>query len=144
MTEISIERVTNAAFFASELFRLVFGHPVPAEPVHYVAFARLADGTLRTVGYYHVAYRGAYALVGGLCVEPGFRRLAIGERLERAAFENVGDASAFFAYVGDPTRAKRVGFRETEHPHLVVRWMKEVDDAQRQRIIDEVAALGPF
>lgn len=142
--EICIERVTNGAFFVTDLFREVFAQPAPTDPVHYVAFVKQPDGSFQVGGYYHVDYKGPYALVGGLCVDPRFRRFGIGKMLELAAFENVGSADAFFAHVGDSTRARRVGFEDTGRPHIVVRWMTSLDESQRHAAIDAVAAMGPF
>lgn len=142
--EVRIERVANAQYFIGDLFRRTFNGTPPSHPVNYVAFLSLGRGTFRAVGYYHVDYRGEYSLVGGLCVEPEVRGRGVGEMLERIAFENLEGAKGFFAYVGDPKRALRVGFEQTQHPRLVVRWLATVSPADEKRIIDEVAALGPF
>lgn len=142
--EIFVSRVDDAAPFVGDLFARVFRAPVPAMPTHYVAFHRIEDGRLEPVGYYHVSYCGEYALVGGLCVATDFRRRGVGELLERYVYRDAGATRAYFAHVGDPTRARRVGFVDTGHPHLVVCWMAEPSEEERHRLIAEVAALGPF
>lgn len=139
-----VRGLEDVSFLVGDLFREVFGGAPPVEPLHYVALQRLAPSRFEVAGYYHVTYRPQYALVGGLCVAPAYRGRGIGERLERIAFTEPRGVKAFFAYVGDPRRAHRVGFRDTGHPHLVVAWVEEVSSAERERIITEVAALGPF
>jgi GNAT superfamily N-acetyltransferase len=142
--EVFVAKVDDAEPFVGHLFFAVFGDPTPSVPTHYVAFVRTAPGRLAAVGYYHVSYCGEYALVGGLCVDPAMRKRGIGEILERAVYADAGDTTAYFAHVGDPARARRVGFVDTGHPHLVVCWMKDVPAAERDLLITTVAALGPF
>lgn len=142
--DVRICRVDDAEFFAGELFRRVFGDPLPEAPVHYVAFARSGSDDFAVAGYYHVAYCGEYALVGGLCVDDRFRNRGIGERLERFVYQDAGETKAYFAHVGDATRARRVGFADTAYPHLVACWMRDVSIEEKDRITAEVAALGPF
>ncbi len=139
-----VRGVDDVSFLVGDLFREVFGGPPPAEPLHYVAARRLGPGRFEVAGYYHVTYRREYALVGGLCVAPAYRGRGIGERLERIAFTDPRGVKAFFAYVGDPRRARRVGFRDTGREHLLVAWVEDVPDEERERIVAEVAALGPF
>jgi hypothetical protein len=142
--ELFVARVDDAAPFVEHLFRAVFGDPTPSLPAHYVAFVRTAPGRLTAVGYYHVSYCGEYALVGGLCVDPLMRKRGVGELLERFVYQDAGETKAYFAYVGDPARARRVGFVDTGQPHLLVCWMTDVAPAERERLISTVAALGPF
>ncbi len=141
---IQIIKVDNAAFFIADLFRKTFSSPPPSDPVHYVAFHQIGPSTFEAIGYYHVTYCGEYALVGGLCVDTRYRNRGIGEKLERIVFEDAGDTKAYFAHVGDPTRARRVGFIDTKHDHLVVRWMRNLSEEEKERILSTVAALGPF
>lgn len=142
--EFVVSKVDEAAFFVEHLFRQTFGDPTPTIPTHYVAFQRRAGNRISPVGYYHVSYCGEYALVGGLCVDPGLRKRGIGELLERYVYRDAGATKAYFAHVGDPARSRRVGFVETEHPHLVVCWMVELPIEEQSRLIAQVAALGPF
>lgn len=142
--EIFVARVEDAAPFVDHLFRATFGDPTPTVPTHYVAFVRTEPGRFVAVGYYHVSYCGEYALVGGLCVDPRMRRRGVGELLERFVYQDAGETKAYFAHVGDPARARRVGFVDTAHPHLLVCWMVDLPPEERQRLIETVAALGPF
>lgn len=139
-----VRGLEGASRLAADLFQEVFGGAPPAEPLHYVAFEHLSPGRFAVAGYYHVTYRDDYALVGGLCVAPAYRGRRVGERLERAAFAEPRGAKAFFAHVGDPRRANRLGFEDTRHPHLVVFWVRPLSPEEGERLIDTVAALGPF
>jgi predicted N-acetyltransferase YhbS len=139
-----VKGLEDATFLVADLFESVFRSAPPVEPVHYVALQRVAPSSFEVAGYYHVTYREDYALVGGLCVDPRYRRRGIAEKLERIAFEDPRNAKAFFAYVGDPTRARRVGFGDTHHPHLLVSWVVPLPELEQTRITDRVAALGPF
>lgn len=143
--DVRILRVEDdVSYLVDDLFRRTFGDPAPTDPVHYVAMQPGPKSQFEVVGYYHVAHRGEYALVGGLCVAESHRRRGIGEQLERRAFADPAGALGFFAHVGDAARAKRVGFNHTRHEHLVVAWVRDVPPSEQERIIDEVAALGPF
>lgn len=134
----------DVSFLVADLFKATFNDPPPAEPVHYVAIDRTGPSRFFVAGYYHVTYRREYALVGGLCVAPEYRRRGIGERLERIALEYPQGALGFYAHVGDPARSARVGFRATQHPHLVVNWVQATTPDDQARITEEVAGLGPF
>jgi GNAT superfamily N-acetyltransferase len=134
----------DVSFLVDDLFRETFGDPPPRDPVHYVAFVKTAPSSVDIAGYYHVAHGDGYALVGGLCVAPRYRRMGIGEALERMAFEFPGSAKAFFAYVGDPKRALHVGFERTSFPHLMVSWRVPMIGEEKERLIQAVANIGPF
>jgi len=139
-----VKGLEDASFLVADLFQAVFHTAPPREPLHYVALQRMAPSSFEVAGYYHVTHREDYALVGGLCVDPRYRRRGIAEKLERIAFEDPGDAKAFFAYVGDPKRARRVGFADTRHPRLLVSWVVPLPEVEQARLVDRVAALGPF
>jgi hypothetical protein len=141
---IQIIKVDDAAFFIADLFQQTFGAPPPSFPTHYVAFFKRGAATFEAIGYYHVTYGGDYALVGGLCVNWHYRNKGIGEKLERIVFADAGETKAYFAYVGNPARARRVGFIDTQYHHLMVRWMKPLPQDEQERMIAAVAALGPF
>jgi GNAT superfamily N-acetyltransferase len=145
--KIKIVRVDHAAFFIADLFKKSFGAPPPTTPVHYVAFYKSSPSTFEAIGYYHVEDRGEYALVGGLCVDPRYRNKGLGEKFSRIVFEDAKAHKAFFAYLGNPISeaiAHRVGYINTEQKHLMVRWLMPLNDEEKEKIITEVAALGPF
>jgi GNAT superfamily N-acetyltransferase len=142
--EIVVAAVEDAESLVGDLFRRAFGDPLPSTPMHYVAFERAASGAARAVGYCHLEHHDGYALAGGLCVEPELRGRGIGKLLERHVFGDPGPARACFVHVGDVTRARRMGFVATGHPHLLVRWYATLPAGEQERLIGEVAALGPF
>lgn len=141
---VYVTKVDDAEPFVGDLFRATFGDPVPSIPTHYVAFVRTNDGRFVAAGYYHVSYHESYALVGGLCVDPRLRGRGIGERLETYVYRDAGEIRAYFAHVGDPKRARRVGFIETTHPHLMANWVRTTAEDDRRSLEAQVAALGPF
>ncbi len=139
-----VVRVDDGRWFASDLFHSTFGQTPPDEPAHYAAFQREHPSLFRVIGYFHVRFRPEYALVGGLCVAPAFRGTGVGQALELAPERDAGNVKAFFAYAGNPARAERIGYRATGHDHLLVKWLQPVTAAEAERLIAEVAALGPF
>lgn len=141
------------------LFNKRFGHPLPAEPEHFVC-CRAATGDDAPLGYVHFQKLDNVYLGGGMCTDVGaLRRLP---REERRALRNLGGVAEFllrsaeaalshavglFGYVGD-NRAElvdlRAGYQFTRHPHLIVKWLKPVSEARRAELIERVAAIGPF
>jgi len=145
--KIKIVSVNDAAFFIADLFRSSFGDPPPTTPVHYVAFYKTAPSTFASIGYYHAYLCGEYALMGGLCVDPRYRNQGIGERLARFAFADAADAKAFFTYVGNPVSiaiVRRIGYVETRQKHMMVKWLQPLSEAEKERLMTEVIARGPF
>ncbi|MGH7962712.1 MAG: GNAT family N-acetyltransferase [Candidatus Binatia bacterium] len=145
--KITIVKVSDAAFFIEDLFRRTFAQPSPTTPVHYVAFCKPTPSTFKAVGYYHVDHRDEYALVGGLCVDTQYRNRGLGEEFSRIVFAEAADKKAFFAYIGNPISqaiARRVGYIETRQQYLMVKWVKPLSEDEKERIITEVIAIGPF
>ena len=66
----------------------------------------------------------------------------------RESIELLGDTAAVFGYVGEPRARQadlRTGFVDTGRPNLMVIWRrKSLTYEARARILDQVAALGPF
>lgn len=140
------------------LFRKSFGCAAPREPLHFVARPRSTMGPV--AGYVHyIPYRPGVFLCGGLCVDPSvYRTLAPEQRRAVAGAGSLSrwllvhsiaalpDKQAVFAFTGD-TRSRRdvaaAGFMPALPPHLFVHW-HGVPVAQRQAMIADVAALGPF
>jgi len=65
----------------------------------------------------------------------------------RESIAMLGDSPAAFGHVGEP-RARaadlRAGFVDTDRPHVMVVWRKALEDADKRRLVDMVAGLGPF
>ena len=145
--DIAIVRVDNAAVFITDLFRRAFNESPPRDPTHYVAFAKIGPAQFEAVGYYHVTECGPYGLVGGLCVDPRYRNWGLGEALSRIAFVDPGRKKALFAYLNNPVSvaiARRIGYVDTPHQYLMVRWFGTLPEHEQRAMIEEVAAHGPF
>lgn len=168
-----IFRSPDAAAIASELFRESFGtaFPVPRDgslsfptPPHawrqFVATYRWPDGTDETVGFCNwIRYKDVY-LQGGMCVRRNFyRRLpreqfrelqgegGLAQMMMAAAARELNDCVAWFGYCGDAKALAvdlRAGYEMTQRKYVIVKWFRDVEPAERERLIDEVAKLGAF
>ncbi len=157
---LCVQEVSVADFFVGELFQRKFHAPPPDFPLHYVCFYRAAASDIHVIGYVHYSQFEDSYLCGGLVIDdrlyrqmPAPHREAIrrdggiAEHLLRESFARLAHAAAIWGYVGD-TRAERVdtrvGFRRTEHPYVMVCWMRELSDADKRARMSRVVALGPF
>ncbi len=126
----------------------------------YVALYKWPDGTEECVGFCNwIKYKDVY-LEGGLAVQKSFYR-----RLDKVTFQQISrygglaqiimevavteltDCVAWFGYCGDAKALQvdmRVGFIKTDHPYLIVRWVKSVLESEQTQLIDEIKSLGPF
>jgi hypothetical protein len=71
----------------------------------------------------------------------------IAQMMMAAAALELDDAPAWFGYCGDAKAMAvdlRAGYVPTRHPHLIVIWFRELPAAERERLIDSIAAIGPF
>lgn len=164
----------NAERYAAELFRESFnapfpvprenaGLPIPTPPANwrqYVALYRWPDGTEETVGFCNWIKHGEVYLEGGMCVRKSFyRRLpreefrecnaagGVAQLVMEQAARELTDCTAWFGFCGDAKALAvdlRVGYIPTEHRHLIVKWFKEVPVEKRRRLIESIAAIGPF
>ena len=156
--------VHDARVVAGELFMKSFGHPIPDYPRHFVLVYSpppgAGDTTPRVVAYVHQSpYENVY-LGGGLCVdERAYRRFPkdlFGEVREEGGLATIvtrdsiammGDAVAAFGHVGEPRSRQasiRTGFADTEFPHVMVVWRRDIEEAEKRRVVQKVAVLGPF
>jgi N-acetylglutamate synthase-like GNAT family acetyltransferase len=136
--------VEEASFFIGDLFYSSFGQPAPAFPVNYVAFFRTAPSVFKAIGYIHMTERGEYGLVGGLCVEVDYRHRKLGETLLRNVEKDVGEKKALFVQTNNPSLAGRVGYQPTKIQYLMVKWVKPLSEEEQEKMIHEVAQVGPF
>ena len=164
----------NAERYASELFRECFDAPfpvpregcglaIPTPPRNwhqYVAMYRWPDGREECVGFCNWIRHGDVYLEGGMCVREGvYRRLprehfreirehgGIAQMMMEAAARELNDAAAWFGYCGDAKAMAvdlRAGYVPTRHPHLIVKWFRDLPAPERERLIDSIAAIGPF
>ena len=120
-----------------------------------------ADGSSQVAGYIHYsAWETAGWLCGGLCVDGAAyaraspsdaaawkRAGGIGEIILRDTFARLTDRVAIFGYCGDARQWQHdlnVGFEPAGPPRMLVHWNRVVPAALRARLIERVAALGPF
>jgi hypothetical protein len=164
----------NAERYAAELFRECFDAPfpvprdacglaIPTPPGNwrqYVAIYRWPDGREETVGFCNWIRHGDVYLEGGMCVrENVYRRMprehfrevrgrgGIAQMMMETAARELDDAAAWFGYCGDAKALAvdlRAGYVPTRHPHLIVKWFRELPEAARERLVDSIAAIGPF
>lgn len=155
ITEVSETRLIDP------LFRRKFGDPAPDTPSHVVALYRLNDWTWIPLSYTHFQRFENVILVGGACTDGNALRSlppGVADRIRDAggsylallcwAFRRYADeCEAFFGYCGD-ARAEAVdlqaGFRKAGPKHLLIHTPKLLDPATESRLIERMAALGPF
>lgn len=173
LDSLRIFRTNDAKPLAEQLFREQFkadfpvprlnaGLSIPTPPENwrqYVAVYRWPDGE-ETVGFCNwIKHRDVY-LEGGMCVRSSFYRRMPREQfrecnerggiaqmmMEHAAGE-LTDCKAWFGYCGDAKAMAvdlRFGYQKTRHPNLIVKWFASLTPAEREALIDEVAAIGSF
>ena len=172
-TSLRVFLAQDAEHLARALFRESFNAdfpvphdnalPVPTPPRNwrqYVATYRWPDGREETVGFCNwILWRRVY-LGGGMCVQKTFyrrmpreqfaelqRRGGIAQMLLETAFRELEDCVGWFGYCGDKKALAvdlRAGFQLTRHPLVVVKWRGDLPAAQREELVDAVAAIGPF
>ncbi len=171
---IAAVRVPNADFFAAQLFVDSFAQPfpiprdncglaIPTPPAawrQFVALYRWPDDRVETVGFCNwIRFNDVY-LEGGLCVRPGFyRRLpraqfaecaergGVAQIMMDAAAAELNDCPAWFGFCGDYKSYRvclRAGFVPTGRKFLIARWFGDVSDGEKSRLVDMIAAIGPF
>jgi hypothetical protein len=160
-----VQRFSNAAYFAGELFHESFGSAFPVPPegsgwAQYVAFYRWEDALVEPVGFCNYLPFGSVWLEGGLCVRRTFySRLpaeqgeqcrqsgGVAELIMRSAANELNDGDAWFAYIGDARSLKvctRVGYVPTNRQYVMVKWFRTLSPEREAELIEHVAALGPF
>lgn len=161
-TFFQVVEVSNGEFFAGPLFMRRFScNSFPQTPKHFVALYQGSDSYLLTLGYVHFEMWENNAMCGGLVINERAWRLlptterklirqqgGVAEMLLRSSFDLLpDDLTAIWGYVGDPLALKvdlRVGFQHTEHEYLMVIWRNDPGEEQRTKLIQRVAAYGPF
>ncbi|MEP7155233.1 MAG: hypothetical protein ABI905_05640 [Betaproteobacteria bacterium] len=171
---LRVFRSANAKVQAAGLFREAFNceFPVPADyrildtTIHpedwhqYVAMYTWPDGIEECVGFCNwLKYKDVY-LEGGIAVQSRFYRKlekpafaecsrlgGIAQIIMETAARDLTDCVAWFGHCGDKRALRvdmRVGFVQIDDPHLIVKWMRPVDEAAKLAWIDEIKRIGPF
>ena len=158
---IVVREVDDGKPLADPIFARRYGTAAPDFPHHVLAFHRDAQGIETPVCYIHFTAMGDFLLGGGACVDDRVLR-----RMDAAARSAIREAgglyrhalswslghfsprcSAIFGYCGDALAERidlEVGFQRTAHAHLLVHFTRQVEAAERERMIAEAHALGPF
>lgn len=156
--------VNDARAVAGDLFRRSFGHDIPTYPRHFVLVysppSEEDDTSPKVVAYVHQRPFEDVYLGGGMCVNAlAYRRMpgwlfeqvrdegGLATIVTRDSIAMMGDAPAAFGHVGEPRARQadlRTGYVDTGVEHLMVYWRKPLSDSEKQRIIEKVAAVGPF
>ena len=171
---LHIDRFDNAQFFATELWFESFASdfpvprdncglsiPTPAANWHqFVAFYKWNASQIEPVGFCNWIRHDDVYLEGGMCVRRNFyRRLprdhwnecrsrgGVAQLLMEAAAQRLNDCPAWFGYCGDRKAFivdARVGYVPTRHRYLIVKWFRTLPVADQERLVDKIAAIGPF
>jgi hypothetical protein len=157
---LQVEEITDAEFYAGDLFRRRFGGDPPDYPRHYVAFYRAGRGVYQSAGYVHYSPFEDSFLCGGLVIDdrvyrrmqPEHRNLikadgGIAEYMLRQSFARLSQAPAIWGYVGNKQAEAvdlRAGFVHTTHQYIMVVWNRAMSDDEKQARLDRVIQIGPF
>jgi len=158
---IVVREVADGKRYADPIFVRRYREAAPDFPIHVLAFHRCADGSEEPVCYIHFTERGDFLLGGGACVDD--RVLRRMNPAARSAVRGVGGlyqytlswamrnlsrrCLAIFGYCGDVLAERAdlaVGFERTGHPRLLVYFTRQLDVVERDRLIAEAQAIGPF
>ncbi|MEO6076286.1 MAG: hypothetical protein ABIP56_05730 [Dokdonella sp.] len=160
-TVLEMAEIDDGKPLADPLFRHRYGSDAPDFPCHVFAFARNGDQRGALLCYIHFTAQGNFLLGGGACVDNRALRLisreardairAAGGLYRHALAWSVqhfsGRYQAIFGYCGDALAERvdlDVGFRKTGHEHLLVHFSDGVSSADRERLIEQAHAVGPF
>lgn len=156
----SLVEVGDAAFYAGDLFRRVFGGEIPDYPRHFVCLYQAGPGLLRTAGYAHFSSFESVHLIGGLMVDktlyPSLPAAhldelrsggSIGEFILREAIQMLGESAATFAYTGDARSRElndHVGFVSTHLANLYACWQVDFPESVKRAVAERVMKIAPF
>ena len=71
----------------------------------------------------------------------------LAQMMMAAAERELDDCVAWFGYCGDAKALAvdlRAGYVETNRRHVIVKWFDTPPPGEQQRLIDEIAKIGPF
>lgn len=159
---VTITEVAEAGQLAAALLRRKYNMEVPPHGHHVLAFVAGEAGCWMPAFYVNYLPHRDAMLIGGAATDGAvLRRLrpeyrgALADadglmlqtvRYSEARFADVSVAT--FGYCGDVRSwsiLERCGYRRiADHPHLIVRWNRELPEAERVELIDSVRELGPF
>jgi len=158
---IVLTEVEDAVPIATSVFARRYRLTVPEFPHHVVAFYVREDGASEVACYIHFTDCGDLILCGGACTDNLVLRKMTDD--QRNALRTVGGIfqytlnwsmhkfskqfAAVFGFSGD-TATRRVtdalGWQQTQHPHLLVYWMQEVEEKRRAQMTAKAHSFGAF
>ncbi len=158
---ISVRLVDAGKALADPIFQRRYRAEAPDFPIHVLAFYRSPKGDEIPVCYIHFTEQGDLLLGGGACVDDRvLRRMPLEARdairsaggLYQHALgwsvRNLGARTkAIFGFCGDALAERAdlaVGFQRTGHDKLLVYFTKDLEQAERDRLVAEAHAVGPF
>ena len=150
----------NSAFPVPVSYRILETQIRPEDWRQFVATYTWPDGTEECVGFCNfIKYKDVY-LEGGLAVQKNFyrrlpkaqfsvcsRRGGIAQIMMETAATQLTDCVAWFGYCGDAKALQvdlRAGFVQTEHPYIIVKWMRALPATEMRTWIDDVTRIGLF
>ena len=156
---LRLVEIDEATELAGPLFKQAFRAEIPRFHRHFVLFRDIQDGHA-VIGYVHYTKSEDAYLAGGLVVSAmEFRKLdattadlvrregGFAEWVVRTTCDWLDDVDAVFAYMGDTKSIRvnsRVGFVFTGRRHLYVLWKRTPPPDEQKRLVDRIAAIGPF
>jgi hypothetical protein len=156
-----ITEVDRGTPFAEPIFQRKYRTSAPDFPYHVVSFWKRDDGAFVPVSYVHFWHRGRMMLIGGACTDGNVvRQMSEAQRraidaagginllATRYALRRYGPmCDVVFGHCGDPRSfaiLMRCGFQPAKAPYLIAYWPRLLDAEQREALIAEADALGPF
>lgn len=159
---LQVIEVDNADLFVTALFQRKFHSPPPDFQRHFVAFYKpdLKQHPVIPIGYVHQTPYLDCHLCGGLVIDDRIYRTmpiehrqsirqvgGIAELLLLDSFSKLLNTKAIWGYVGDAKAEKvdlRVGFVHTTVKPIMVCWKQELAQQEKDALLEQIVAIGPF
>jgi len=157
---VLVSEVADGQRLADPIFQRKYRAPAPAHGHHVLVFCCLDRGWIPASYINYLPHQGAM-LVGGACTDGrvlarlppqdqdliraagGLMLQAVRYSEQRFEPRSIGT----FGHCGDQRSwsvLEQCGYVRLDDPHLIVRWNREPGRWRRARLINSVAALGPF
>jgi hypothetical protein len=159
---VTITEVADAGCLAAAVLRRKYDMDVPPHGRHVLAFVAGEAGCWMPAFYVNYLPHRNAMLIGGAATDGEIlrrlserRQAALADagglmlqtvRYSEARFADVSVAT--FGYCGDARSwsiLERCDYRRiADHPHLIVRWNRNLPEAERAALVESVRGLGPF
>ena len=158
---IVVTEVAEGAPFAEAIFQRKYAAAAPTHGHHFFAWYRAGGDSWKAAAYInYLPYRDAM-LIGGACTDGRVARSM--SSAEQHAIESSGglmlqlvrygearfEAASIgtFGHCGDARSwsvLAQCGYVRLDDPHLIVRWNREPQGAEREALLAAIESLGPF